>query len=97
MSSRSIILELKMHPKETTIHRDEILSAQEVAQELRCSKAHIYKLIRGQVGGVSLLPAITLGRRRIVRRAALESWKRINESGSTVERLEASAASLGEA
>ncbi|HYI92197.1 MAG TPA: hypothetical protein VEX68_01510 [Bryobacteraceae bacterium] len=40
---------------------DEILSAVEVAQELRCSKAHVYNGILGRVGGVSALPVITLG------------------------------------
>ncbi len=63
---------------------DEVLSPVEVAQELRCSKAHVYKLIHGKVEGVSSLPAINLGRRKVVRRSSLEFWKRINESGGTL-------------
>ena len=58
---------------------DQILSAIEVAKELRCSKAHVYNVILGRVEGVSPLPAITMGRRRLIRRSALEAWKRGNE------------------
>jgi excisionase family DNA binding protein len=60
--------------------RDEILTAAEVAAELRCSKAHVYNTIAGKVEGVSPLPAISMGRRKLVRRSALEEWKRTNES-----------------
>jgi excisionase family DNA binding protein len=61
--------------------RDEILTAAEVAVELRCSKAHVYNTIAGKVEGMSPLPAICMGRRKLVRRSALEEWKRTNESG----------------
>jgi len=59
---------------------DDIMTVVEVATELRCSKAHVYAVIRGQVVGVSKLPAIFLGRRRLVRRTTLEQWKKDNES-----------------
>jgi excisionase family DNA binding protein len=59
--------------------RDEILTVVEVAAELRCSKAHVCKAIRGRVKNVTPLPAIAMGRRRLVRRSALEQWKRDNE------------------
>jgi hypothetical protein len=68
---------------------DEVLSPVEVAEELRCSKAHVYKLIHGRVEGVSILPAISLGRRKVVRRSSLEVWKRINESGGSLGLLDA--------
>jgi len=58
---------------------DGVLTVSEVAHELRCSKAHVYKTINGSVKGVSPLPAILLGRRRLVRRSSLEEWKRANE------------------
>lgn len=61
---------------------DDILTVSEVAQDLRCSKAHVYKAIIGSITGVSPLPAISLGRRRLVRRSTLERWKRANEGGS---------------
>lgn len=61
---------------------DEILTVAEVAAELRCSKAHVHNTINGKVAGVSPLPAIHMGRRKLVRRSALERWKRLNEKGS---------------
>jgi excisionase family DNA binding protein len=66
---------------------DAILTAEEVAAELRCSKAHVYNVIAGKVVGVSSLPAIAMGRRKLIRRAALDQWKRTNEtcaSGGTI-------------
>ena len=59
---------------------NEILTVTEVAVELRCSKAHVYNAIAGKVRGVTPLPAISMGRRRLVRRAALEKWKSANEN-----------------
>ena len=59
----------------------EILTVAEVASDLRCSKAHVYKAINGAVNGVVPLPSITFGRRRLVRRSTLEQWKRENEHG----------------
>lgn len=61
---------------------DEILTVTEIALELRCSKAHVHNAINGRVSGVSTLPAIHMGRRKLVRRSALERWKRVNERGS---------------
>jgi len=59
--------------------RDQVLTVPEVARELRCSKAHAYHAINGTIPGVSPLPAISLGRRKLVRRSTLEEWKRANE------------------
>jgi hypothetical protein len=60
---------------------DQILTIREVAADLRCSKAHVYNVINGKVTGVSSLPVITLGRRKLVRRGTLDRWKRANERG----------------
>jgi excisionase family DNA binding protein len=60
---------------------DQILTTAEIAAELRCSKAHVYKAINGKVSGVTRLPAIHMGRRKLVRRSSLELWKRENEIG----------------
>ncbi len=60
---------------------DEILTAQQVADELHCSKAHVYNAINGKVNGVSQLPAIPMGRRKLVRRVSLEQWVQANEKG----------------
>jgi len=72
--------------------RDEVLTAAEVATELRCSKAHVYNTIAGKVEGVSPLPAICMGRRKLVRRSALEEWKRINESAGSNGNIPSSSA-----
>ena len=59
----------------------EILTVKDVALELRCSVAHVYNVINGKVKNVSRLPAIRIGRRRLVQRDTLEEWKRSNEQG----------------
>ena len=60
---------------------DPVLTAAEVALDLRCSKPHVYNLINGVVKGAPPLPAVRMGRRRVVRRSSLEQWK------NTVENL----------
>lgn len=62
---------------------DTVLTAAEVSIDLRCSKAQAYHLIKGTIRGVSPLPSISLGRRKLVRRSALEEWKRANERTPT--------------
>jgi hypothetical protein len=57
----------------------EILSVAEVAFVLRCSKAHVCKPTRGKLSGVTPLPAISMGRRRLIRRRSLESWLAQND------------------
>ncbi len=64
------------------INRDRILTVAEVALELRCSKAHVYNVIAGKVEGIPALPAIAMGRRRLVRRSALEHWMEANETAA---------------
>lgn len=56
-----------------------VLTVTEVAEHLRCSKAHVYKVIEGKIPSVSPLPAIFMGRRKLVRLDTLEVWKRTNE------------------
>jgi len=62
--------------------KEEILTTSDVAAELRCSKAHVCKVIRGQVSGVARLPAIHMGRRVLIRRSSLEQWKIDSEAGA---------------
>jgi hypothetical protein len=67
---------------------DAVLTVAEVAESLRCSKAHVYKAINGKVAGVSALPVISLGRRKLVRSCAFEQWKCANEQtavGATID------------
>jgi hypothetical protein len=62
----------------------EILTIIEVAEILRCSKAHVCKIINGQVVGTPKLPSIGLGRRKLVRRTTLVQWLSQNEGGDTM-------------
>ena len=71
---------------------DEILTVSEIAIELRCSKAHVYNVIAGKVDGVSPLQAISMGRRKLVRRTALERWKEANEGASDGANMTSSSA-----
>ena len=64
---------------------DEILIISEVARELKCSKAHVYKAIRGEVAGVRCLPVISMGTRRLILRSSLEKWKHENEASDQAE------------
>ncbi len=56
-----------------------VLTVAEVALRLRCSKAHVCNAINGKVRGVTPLPAITMGRRKLIRLAALLHWLDQNE------------------
>jgi predicted DNA-binding transcriptional regulator AlpA len=60
---------------------DPVLTAKEVAEDLRCSKSQVYRLMNGDVEGVSVLPHLALGRKKVVLRSMLEQWKRQNISG----------------
>lgn len=69
-------------------HNSEILNVAEVAALLRCSKAHVCKTIQGRVKGVTRLPALSMGRRKLVRRASLELWLAENDRdaiGATID------------
>lgn len=71
---------------------NQILTVAEVAAELRCSRAHVYNAIAGKVGGVASLPAIIMGRRKLVRRSTLEEWKTINETARQGANISSSSA-----
>ena len=58
---------------------EDLLTVKELATELRCSRPHVYRIIRGEVEHVSALPALSLGRRVLVRRGSFERWKAANE------------------
>ena len=57
----------------------EVLTVRDVALELRCSVDHVYSVINGKVKNISRLPAIPIGRRKVIQRDALEDWKKTNE------------------
>jgi excisionase family DNA binding protein len=56
-----------------------VLTVPEAARLLRCSKAHVHHLIAGKVAGVTPLPSLWLGRRRLILRASFEQWLKGSE------------------
>jgi len=52
----------------------------EVADILRCSKAHVHNAIHGKVQGLPKLTHLTMGRRKLVRRDWLEQWLETNKT-----------------
>jgi excisionase family DNA binding protein len=56
-----------------------VLTVSEVAGRLRCSKGHVHNLINGKVRGTFTLPALRIGRRRMVLKTSLEEWIKANE------------------
>jgi hypothetical protein len=60
---------------------DPILTAKEVAADLRCSTSQVYRLMNGYVEGVTVLPHLAIGRKKVVPRSILEQWKQQNISG----------------
>ena len=58
-----------------------LLTLAEVAELLHCSKAHVCKAVAGRVTGCPPIPAVSLGRRKLVRRESLLQWIERNERG----------------
>jgi hypothetical protein len=56
-----------------------LLTLADVAELLHCSKAHICNIVAGRVHGCAPIPSVSLGRRKLVRREALQSWIAHNE------------------
>ena len=65
----------------------DMLTIPEVAQVLRGSKAHVCNLINGKVKNAPRLPAICMGRRKLIRRATLELWKKASEQGTEIDAM----------
>jgi len=62
-----------------TVNDFDLLTLSEVATLLHCSKAHISNAVAGRLAGCPPIPAVSLGRRKLVRRAALLEWIERNE------------------
>jgi hypothetical protein len=66
----------------------DLLTLADVAALLHCSKAHVCKAVAGRVPGCPPIPAVSLGRRKLVRRESLIAWIERNEraaSGGTIQ------------
>lgn len=57
----------------------DLLTLTDVAKLLHCSKAHVGKVVAGRVAGCPPIPAVCLGRRKLVRRQSLVEWLEANE------------------
>jgi excisionase family DNA binding protein len=57
----------------------ELLTLAAVAKLLHCSRAHVSNVIAGRVHDCPPIPAVRLGRRKLVRREALVEWIAENE------------------
>jgi hypothetical protein len=58
----------------------DLLTLQDVAKLMHCSRAHICKAVAGRVPGCAAIPSVSLGRRKLVRRQSLLDWIEHNES-----------------
>lgn len=57
------------------LHDFDLLTVADVAELLHCSKAHVCNAIAARVQGCAAIPAVSLGRRKLVRDAhALYGW-----------------------
>ncbi|MBM3740731.1 MAG: helix-turn-helix domain-containing protein [Acidobacteria bacterium] len=59
---------------EAVARPSEILTVQDVANILRCSKAHVCNVLNGRVPGLPPLTHLPMGRRKLIRREWLEAW-----------------------
>src|ERR1035441_2611628 len=68
------------------LHDLGLLTLPDVAELLHCSKAHVSKAVSGRVRGCTPIPAVSLGRRKLVRWETLISWIERNEqaAGATI-------------
>jgi len=57
----------------------DLLTLADAAALLHCSKAHICNAVRGRVPGCAPIPAVSLGRRKLIRRESLRRWIETNE------------------
>lgn len=71
----------------TVLDNFDLLTLADAAELLHCSKAHVCKAVSGRVRGCSPIPAVSLGRRKLIRREALRQWIESNErvaAGATI-------------
>jgi excisionase family DNA binding protein len=60
----------------------DLLTLSEVAELLHVSKAHVSNAVAGRVTGCAAIPAVSLGRRKLVRRQSLVAWIEANEKAA---------------
>ena len=63
--------------------RPGVLTLQEVANRLRCSKAHLCNVVNGKLPGLPPLPIVRIGRRILIRVESLDQWLNLLEANTT--------------
>jgi hypothetical protein len=63
-----------------------ILTISELAQALRCSKAHVHKALTGSIAGVPRLAHLSLGRRQMVATQWFDQWLEENRTKTADQR-----------
>ena len=67
------------------MNMEQVLTLEEAARVMRCSKAHLLNVIHGRVANVPPFPSMRVGRRLLVRRESLERWLAAVESPAGTE------------
>ena len=62
--------------------KKQILTLAEVAEILRCSKAHVCNVINRKVSDLPPMPVVRIGRRVLIRNESLNEWMRAVEGQS---------------
>jgi excisionase family DNA binding protein len=57
-----------------TRQEPQVLTLDEAALLMRCSKAHVQNVVRGRVANLPALPCVRVGRRVLIRRESLDRW-----------------------
>jgi hypothetical protein len=65
----------------------DLLTLAEVARLLHCSKAHVCNAVAGRLPGCAPIPSVSLGRRKLVRRASLLSWVENSEKAAIAGKI----------
>jgi excisionase family DNA binding protein len=74
--------ELNLH--QVSVHQtddspQDLLTMEEAASILRCSKAHVSNILNGKVQTLQPLPSLKIGRRTLIRRESLTTWMKVIE------------------
>ena len=56
-----------------------ILTINDVATILHCSKTHVSHVLAGKIAGIPKLTHIAMGRRKLIRREWLDEWMETNK------------------
>jgi len=56
-----------------------VLTINDVASILRCSKTHVSHVLAGKIAGTPRLTHIAMGRRKLIRREWLDEWMETNK------------------